>query len=131
MIRKGSLEYDVEQIDGHVVKKPHESFEYKVERDAKICNMFPDLIPETCYDAENNHLIQRFIDGRDATSDELETVADEVRKHGIIPRGLLEHDVIVDKNDRAWLIDVGNFEILPEARHKFQETKYLYCRTDR
>lgn len=122
-----TLEYDIERVNNFVVKKPRRGFEFKVERDVRVCNLLHDITPETCYDEKNNYLIQRDIEGRLPTDKEFEQIQEKIEERGVVPRGILKQDVIVDRNGKQWVVDVGDFEIMPETLPKFQKAKYLSC----
>ena len=121
------LEYDIKKIGRFVIKKPKEGFEFKVKRDVKLLNFLKDITPPTCYDSKRNILIQKYIEGRHPTNDELEQISKEIEKRGVIPRGITKSDVIIDKSGKFYILDVGNFEIDKKALPKYQETKIPSC----
>lgn len=110
-IRTPSLSYDVTDEGDNVRKTPKPGFGFFPKMDLRVIKALGDLCPPTEYDAATNSLVQRRIEGRFASPDELRRVIGMVESKGFTPRGLLEHDVIIDADGRPWVVDVGHFEV--------------------
>lgn len=111
------LEYKVYRYSTDwVIKEPNPGFGFKVPFDAKRLEELGDIAPKTHYIKDRNVLLQRYIQGREATDDEVKQISLKIRERGYIPRGILPRDVIVDKYGKSWVVDVGNF-----ASRKYEE----------
>ena len=113
VISTESLQYVVKRKGDWVIKIPKPGFSFQPLLDIEVIKKLGDIVPETHLEKIDDTyvLVQRYTEGRPATKEETERIADEIRKRGVIPRGLLPKDIIVDKTGRMWVVDVGNFEI--------------------
>ena len=123
VISSETLEYKIIRVGEWVIKKPKPGFEFKVKTDAKMCEFLRGIVPETYYDEEHNWLIQRYVEGRPPTEEEFERIQEEIRRRGVIPRGITKRDVIVDRTGKIWVVDVGHFEPYEETWSEFAKTK--------
>ena len=95
-----------------MIKTPKPGFELGPEHAVTVAKDLKGIVPESHFELRNGKpvLIQRFVEGRKATEEELPPLREQIRKRGWIARGLLPQDVIVTAEGEKWVVDVGAFE---------------------